>query len=49
MNKTYFGPYIDVSVDATWNDWQNYPDGILNAKYSQAAIQYGVDILYLGF
>nr|WP_274921891.1 glycosyl hydrolase family 18 protein [Providencia sp. G1(2023)] len=49
MNKTYFGPYIDVSVDATWNDWQTYPDGRPNAKYSQAAIQYGVDILYLGF
>ncbi|NIA74097.1 hypothetical protein HBA43_09425 [Providencia rettgeri] len=49
MNKTYFGPYIDVSVDATWNDWQNYPDGRPNAKYSQAAIQYGVNILYLGF
>ncbi|ENR5392347.1 TPA: chitinase [Providencia rettgeri] len=49
MHKTYFGPYMDVSVDATWNDWQNYPNGRPNAKYSQAAIKYGVDILSLGF
>ncbi|HGN1705306.1 TPA: hypothetical protein ACKRTE_001141 [Providencia rettgeri] len=49
MKKTDFGPYMDVSVDAIWNDWQNYPNGRPNAKYSQAAIKYAVDIVYLGF
>lgn len=49
MHKTQFGPYIDVSVNAIWNDWQNYPNGRPNPEYSQAAIKYGMDILYLGF
>ena len=49
MHKTQFGPYIDVSVNAIWNDWQNYPNGRPNPIYSEAAIKYGMDILYLGF
>lgn len=49
MHKTQFGPYIDVSVNAIWDDWQNYPNGRPNPEYSQAAIKYGMDILYLGF
>ena len=49
MHKTQFTPYIDVSVNAVWNDWQNYPNGRPNPKYSKAAILYGVDMLYMGF
>lgn len=49
MKKTQFAPYIDVSVDAIWDDWKNYPEGRPNPKYSQAAINYGMDMLYLGF
>lgn len=49
MKKTQFAPYIDVSVDAVWDDWQNYPNGRPNPIYSQAAIDYGMDMLYLGF
>lgn len=49
MKKTQFGPFIDISVNAIWSDWQNYPDGRPNPIYSKAAIDYKMDVLYLGF
>lgn len=48
-NKTKFCPFIDVSVNAAWDDWQNYPDGRPNPAYSAAAIKYKMDMLFLGF
>lgn len=46
---TLYTPYIDVSLNALWSDWQNYPNGRPNPLYSQQAISYGVDGLVLGF
>ncbi|KAN0034634.1 hypothetical protein ACTFIV_001165 [Dictyostelium citrinum] len=42
-------PFIDVSVNADWNDWQHYPDGRPNPIYSKQAEQYGLNGLIFGF
>ncbi|ATF95349.1 Probable bifunctional chitinase/lysozyme precursor [Cedecea neteri] len=46
---TKLTPFIDVTVNATWSDWQNFPAGRPNALYSQQAVQWDVDGLVLGF
>lgn len=46
---TKLTPYIDVTVNATWSDWQNFPAGRPNALYSQQAVQWNVDGLVFGF
>ncbi|WP_336221093.1 glycosyl hydrolase family 18 protein [Citrobacter amalonaticus] len=47
--KTLFTPFIDVTVNAEWSDWQNYPDGRPNPLYSQEAINWNVSGLIFGF
>ncbi|KAM9991489.1 hypothetical protein ACTFIZ_004899 [Dictyostelium cf. discoideum] len=42
-------PFIDVSFNAEWNDWQNYPNGRPNPIYSKQAIDYNVFGLIFGF
>ncbi|KAF2071894.1 hypothetical protein CYY_006796 [Polysphondylium violaceum] len=42
-------PFIDVTVNAEWSDWQNYPEGRPNPIYSQQVIDYNLDGLILGF
>eukprot|EP01132_Coremiostelium_polycephalum_P005818 gene5818-7239_t len=42
-------PYIDVSVNADWSDWQHYPKGRPNPIYSKQVIDYKLDGLILGF
>ncbi|KAF2077891.1 hypothetical protein CYY_000769 [Polysphondylium violaceum] len=42
-------PFIDVSVNAEWSDWQHYPDGRPNPIYSQQVIDYNLDGLVFGF
>ncbi|AHG21920.1 hypothetical protein Z042_21630 [Chania multitudinisentens RB-25] len=49
MTKTKFAPFIDVSINAEWSDWQNYPQGRPNKIYSDAAINIGIDMLFFGF
>lgn len=46
---TLYTPFIDVTVNALWSDWQNYPNGRPNPLYSQQATSWGVDGLVLGF
>ncbi|AHF77015.1 Chitinase [Sodalis praecaptivus] len=47
--KTLITPYIDVTINALWSDWQNYPQGRPNPLYSQEAIDWNVDGLILAF
>lgn len=47
--KVLYTPYIDVTVNAEWSDWQNYPDGRPNPLYSQEADNWKVDGLIFGF
>ena len=47
--KTLITPYIDVTINADWSDWENYPDGRPNPLYSQQAIDWQVDGLILAF
>jgi len=42
-------PFIDVTVNAEWSDWQHYPYGRPNPLYSQDAVKWNVDGLVLGF
>ncbi|KAM9986684.1 hypothetical protein ACTFIY_011084 [Dictyostelium cf. discoideum] len=42
-------PFIDVSINADWGDWQHYPNGRPNPIYSQQAIDYNVFGLVFGF
>lgn len=46
---TYYTPYIDVSVNAEWSDWVNYPQGRPNPLYSQEAVSWNTDGLILAF
>ncbi|EFV5117738.1 hypothetical protein H3N91_003243 [Salmonella enterica] len=47
--NTLFTPFIDVTVNAEWSDWQHYPNGRPNPLYSQEAIEWGVSGLVFGF
>ncbi|MBV7407003.1 chitinase [Enterobacter sp. ENT03] len=47
--KTLITPYIDVTINAEWSDWENYPAGRPNPLYSQQAIDWKVDGLILAF
>lgn len=47
--STLFTPYIDVSVNAEWSDWQNYPNGRPNPVYSKQVIDWDVSGLILAF
>lgn len=47
--NTLFTPFIDVTVNAEWSDWQHYPSGRPNPLYSQEAIEWGVSGLVFGF
>ncbi|RJL49654.1 chitinase [Pectobacterium carotovorum] len=47
--STLFTPYIDVTINALWSDWQNYPDGRPNSLYSKQAVEWGVGGLIFGF
>jgi hypothetical protein len=44
-----YTPFIDVTINAEWSDWQNYPQGRPNPIYSQQAGEWGVDGLVFGF
>lgn len=46
---TAYTPFIDVTVNATWDDWQNYPAGRPGTGYSRDAINWGTDGLIFGF
>lgn len=46
---TRYTPFIDVSVNADWGDWENYPNGRPNPLYSQNAIEWKTDGLILAF
>lgn len=39
--NTLFTPYIDVTINALWSDWQNYPNGRPNSLYSKQAVEWG--------
>ncbi|WP_039056239.1 chitinase [Enterobacter sp. Bisph1] len=47
--KTLYTPYIDVTVNADWSDWQTYPNGRPNPLYSEQAKDWKVDGLIFGF
>ena len=47
--KTHYTPFIDVTVNAEWSDWQDYPNGRPNPLYSQEAKAWEVDGLVFGF
>lgn len=47
--RTNFTPFIDVTVNAEWSDWQHYPSGRPNPLYSQEAIRWKVSGLVFGF
>ncbi|KAN0055901.1 hypothetical protein ACTA71_011788 [Dictyostelium dimigraforme] len=42
-------PFINVSTDIYWDDWENYQNGRPNPKYSKQVVEYGVEGLILGF
>lgn len=42
-------PYVDVTVNAKWNDWKNYPQGRPNPDYSRYASEWNVDGLIFAF
>lgn len=46
---TTYTPFIDVTINAEWSDWQNYPDGRPNPLYLTQAIDWDVDGLIFGF
>lgn len=47
--KTYLLPFIDVTINALWSDWENYPAGRPNPLYSQQVKEWGADGLIFGF
>lgn len=49
MSYKLVTPFIDVSVNADWSDWQHYPNGRPNPIYSQQVVDYNLDGLILGF
>ncbi|KAF2071852.1 hypothetical protein CYY_006844 [Polysphondylium violaceum] len=42
-------PYVDVSLNAEWSDWQNFPEGRPNPIYSYQVNDYSLDGLVFGF
>jgi len=46
---TIYMPFIDVTVNAIWNDWQNYPNGRPNSLYSKQVVNWNIDGLVFGF
>lgn len=46
---TLYTPFIDVTINAEWSDWQHYPQGRPNPLYSQQAGEWGIDGLVFGF
>lgn len=46
---TLFTPFIDVTINAEWSDWQNYPAGRPNPLYFTQAVDWNVDGLVFGF
>lgn len=47
--STLYLPYLDVSVNALWSDWQNYPNGRPNPLYAKRANDERIDGLMLSF
>jgi len=47
--STLYTPYIDVTINADWSQWQKYPNGRPNPIYYEQAIQWGIDGLIFGF
>lgn len=46
---TLYTPYIDVTINAEWGDWMNYPQGRPNPVYYDKALKWDVDGLIFGF
>lgn len=46
---TLYTPFIDVTINADWSDWQNYPAGRPNPLYFTQVIDWDVDGLVFGF
>lgn len=46
---TSYTPFIDVTINAEWSDWQNYPGGQPNPLYFTQAVDWNVDGLIFGF
>lgn len=46
---TYLTPFIDVTVNAQWDDWEKYPQGRPNPLYSHEASAWHTDGLVFGF
>lgn len=47
--STLIIPYVDVTVNAKWNDWQNYPKGRPNPDYSKQTKDWNIDGLIFAF
>lgn len=47
--STLYLPFIDVTINAEWSDWQHYPQGRPNPLYAQQAGEWGADGLVFGF
>ncbi len=47
--STLIIPYVDVTVNAKWNDWKNYPQGRPNLDYSQQTKDWNIDGLIFAF
>ncbi|MGP3594284.1 hypothetical protein [Vagococcus sp. WN89Y] len=46
---TIYTPFIDVTINAEWSDWQNYPNGRPSPLYFTQAIDWNVEGLVFGF
>jgi hypothetical protein len=44
-----YTPFIDVTVNAQWSDWQHYPQGRPNPIYYERALRWKIDGLIFGF
>ncbi|SUY92934.1 Probable bifunctional chitinase/lysozyme precursor [Buttiauxella agrestis] len=44
-----YTPYIDVTINAEWSDWENHPQGRPNPIYYERALKWKVDGLVFGF
>lgn len=47
--KTLFTPFIDVTVNADWSDWEHFPRGRPNPIYSQEVVERKISGLIFGF
>ncbi|MBU9808961.1 hypothetical protein J1781_24515 [Rahnella sp. C60] len=48
MSNSYL-PFIDVTINALWSDWQQYPNGRPNPIYYEQALRWKIDGLIFGF